>query len=122
MITYSGRKVRKCCVYILNVGIVSSQSACCSVCSGWRSAEPHSPAFLPLKRAESDHETPEVWPRPSASLGYPDKLSVRVGDLTHHPQVLRETRSHGSSRSSGPRQECPLCSKVCITPMGHQLS
>lgn len=97
-------------------------SACCTVCSGWRSAEPRSPAFLPLKKTESDHATPEVWSRPNASSGYSDKLSVRVGDLTHHPQVLRETRSHGSSRSSGPRQECPFCSKVCITPMGHQLS
>lgn len=94
--------------------MLADLSISCSLCSGWSSAEPQSPALLPQEKVDSDFESKEVWSGPNDSSGYPDKLSVRVGDFIHPPQVLRESSSHQRSRSNCSRQECPLCCKVCL--------
>ncbi|XP_070683709.1 zinc finger protein Gfi-1-like [Pempheris klunzingeri] len=69
-----------------------------------RPAEPCSPVntFSPVEKVQSRSPTPAVW--------FPDKLSAGLED--QHPQILRETRSSGCLRISGPMQECPLCSKI----------
>ncbi|KAG7242373.1 hypothetical protein INR49_023502 [Caranx melampygus] len=82
----------------------------------YRHAKPFTPVnpntFSPGERGNSGPPTTAIWSIPHESSGYPDKLSVGLGDLTQQPQFLRETRSSGSSKISAPRQECPLCRKV----------
>ncbi|XP_074486630.1 uncharacterized protein LOC141764871 [Sebastes fasciatus] len=89
-----------------------------------RSAEPCGPVnsdkFSAVEKVESRPPTPAVWSRPHVSSGYPDKLSVGLGDLTQqHPHILRETRSSGCSKTTAPRQECPLCGKIfpCLSSL-----
>ncbi|XP_070772771.1 zinc finger protein Gfi-1b-like [Enoplosus armatus] len=88
-----------------------------------RSAEPCSPVnsntCSPVEQVESRPPTPAVWSGPYVSSGYPDKPSVGLGDFTHHPRILRETRSSGSTKISAPRQECPLCCKIfsCVSSL-----
>lgn len=87
-----------------------------SDCKSVESCRPeNSSTICPLKKAESCTATPDVGSRPYVSSDYPDKLSARLENSTHHPQILRETRSRGSSKIS--RQECPLCSKVWHFPI-----
>lgn len=97
-----------------DVCIISSQPTLPSLYSDCRSVEScrpdNSSTICALKKAESCPPSPEVWSRPYVGADYPDKLSARLENSTHHPQILRETRSRGSSKIS--RQECPLCSKV----------
>ncbi|XP_054460629.1 zinc finger protein Gfi-1-like isoform X2 [Anoplopoma fimbria] len=84
---------------------------------------PCSPAitntFSPVEKVESRPPALGVWSRPHVISGYPDKLSVGLGDLTQHPHILRETRSSGCSKISAARQECPLCSKIfsCLSSL-----
>ncbi|XP_029288334.1 zinc finger protein Gfi-1b-like isoform X2 [Cottoperca gobio] len=88
-----------------------------------RSAEPCSPVnsntFSPVEKVESRPLTPAVWSRPHVSSGYPDKLSVGLGELSQHPHILRETRSSDYVKISAARQECPLCSKIfsCLSSL-----
>ncbi|KAM9363664.1 uncharacterized protein ABDE67_018689 [Symphorus nematophorus] len=88
-----------------------------------RSSEPCSPVnsntFCPLERVESRPPTAAVISTTYVSSGHPDKMSVGLGDLTPHIQILRETRSHGTSKISAPRQECPFCCKVfsCLSSL-----
>ncbi|XP_044045747.1 zinc finger protein Gfi-1-like isoform X2 [Siniperca chuatsi] len=88
-----------------------------------RSAEPCSPVnpstCSPVEKVESRPPTPAVWSRPHVSSGYADKLSVGLEDLTQHPRIMRETRSSGCLKISGPKQECPLCSKIfsCLSSL-----
>lgn len=81
-----------------------------------RSAEPCSPVnlnpFTLLEKVESRPSIPPEWSGPYVDSGYPEKLSVGLGNLTQRPQILRETRSHSSSKISAPRHECPLCRKI----------
>ncbi|XP_059196096.1 zinc finger protein Gfi-1b-like [Centropristis striata] len=85
------------------------------------SAEPCSPVNFssPTEKLESHPLIPPVWSRPHVSSGYPDKLSMGLGDLTPHPNILRETRSGLCSKMSAPRTECPLCSKLfsCLSSL-----
>ncbi|XP_040002716.1 zinc finger protein Gfi-1-like [Xiphias gladius] len=80
-----------------------------------RPAEPCRPVksntFSPVEKVDSGPLTPVLWSRPDVSSGYADKLSVRLGDLTQHPEILRETRTGGRSKVYAPRQECLLCNK-----------
>ncbi|XP_041822319.1 zinc finger protein Gfi-1b-like [Chelmon rostratus] len=82
------------------------------------SYEPYSPVnlntFSPVEKVDSHLLTPAVWSRPHVSSGNPDKLSVGLGDMTKHPQILRETRSSGCLK-----QECPLCGKIfsCLSSL-----
>ncbi|KAM8771546.1 uncharacterized protein AB9X84_014388 [Acanthopagrus schlegelii] len=88
-----------------------------------RSAEPCFPVSsktcIPMERAESHPPIPEVWSRPHVSSGYPDKVCEGLGDMTQHPQILRETRSRGSLKIGALRQECPLCIKIfsCLSSL-----
>lgn len=80
-----------------------------------RSAEPssvNSNAFTPVGKVESHPPTPAEWSRPFEGSGCPEKLCLGQGDLTQHPQIPRDTRSHSSSKISALRQECQLCSKI----------
>ncbi|XP_062244441.1 zinc finger protein Gfi-1b-like [Platichthys flesus] len=82
-------------------------------------AEPLRPdTCIPVERADSDTLTPGSWSKPHVSSGYPDKSSAVLGNLTQ-PLILRETRSRGCSKTSAPRQECPLCSKIfsCVSSL-----
>lgn len=87
-----------------------SAELCCPVSSN---------TFGPVEEVKSHPPTPAAWSRPYVSSGYPDKCSVGLGGLTQHPQILRETRSRGSSKISAPRQECPLCNKIfsCVSSL-----
>ncbi|XP_023119467.2 zinc finger protein Gfi-1b-like [Amphiprion ocellaris] len=84
-----------------------------------RSSEPCSPVntetFIPVEKVDSQLLTPTVWSSRRVSPGYPDLTAL--GDFTEHAQILREARN--SSKISGPRQECPLCSKVfsCLSSL-----
>ncbi|XP_071361855.1 zinc finger protein Gfi-1b-like [Trachinotus anak] len=88
-----------------------------------RPAQPCSPVnsntFSPVEKVDPSPPTPAVWARADVSSGYPDKLTVGLGDLTLHHSILRETRSSGCSKISAPRQECPLCSKIfsCLSSL-----
>ncbi|XP_070831315.1 zinc finger protein Gfi-1b-like [Chaetodon trifascialis] len=88
-----------------------------------RSAEPCSPVNLntlsPVEKVDSHLPTPAVWSRPHVSSGYPDILSVGLGDMTEHPQSLRDTRSSGCSKINALKQECPLCGKIfsCLSSL-----
>nr|XP_046266176.1 zinc finger protein Gfi-1b-like [Scatophagus argus] len=101
---------------------VSSRSYDC------RPAEPcrpvNSSTFSPVEKVETPPPTPAVWSISHVSSGYSDKLSVELEDLTQHPQILRETRSRGSSKISASKQECPLCSKVfsCLSSLKTHIS
>uniref|UniRef100_UPI0037E85BDF zinc finger protein Gfi-1b-like n=1 Tax=Semicossyphus pulcher TaxID=241346 RepID=UPI0037E85BDF len=78
-----------------------------------RSAEPYSPVnsntFSTADKVHSRPAKPAVCSRPHVTSEYPDKLSLGLGDLTRHPQILRETS----------REECPLCSKIlsCLSSL-----
>ncbi|XP_022072543.2 zinc finger protein Gfi-1b-like [Acanthochromis polyacanthus] len=84
-----------------------------------RPSEPCSPVtpetFIPVEKISSQLLTPTVWSSPRVSSGYPDLTAM--GGFTEHAQILRETRN--SSKISGPRQECPFCSKVfsCLSSL-----
>ncbi|XP_026159575.1 zinc finger protein Gfi-1b-like [Mastacembelus armatus] len=73
----------------------------------------------PMDKVITHLIAPSQCSRPLVSPGYPDKLSVGLGDLTQHPQILRETRSSGCSKISALKQECPLCSKIfsCLSSL-----
>ncbi|XP_030582873.1 zinc finger protein Gfi-1b-like [Archocentrus centrarchus] len=81
------------------------------------SAEPCSPVnaniFSQVNQVVSPPPTAEVLSSLQVSSGYPDKLSSGLGELTEHHPILRETRS------SAPRQECPLCCKIfsCLSSL-----
>ncbi|KAK2816849.1 hypothetical protein Q5P01_025040 [Channa striata] len=73
--------------------------------------------FSPVEKVSSHPPTAAVWPQ--VSSGHLDKLSLGLGDLTQHHQILRETRSRGCWKTSAPKQECPLCSKIfsCLSSL-----
>ncbi|XP_056264953.1 zinc finger protein Gfi-1b-like [Pseudoliparis swirei] len=89
----------------------------------WRPAEPCSSlipnAFSAVEKVESPPSTPALRSRPHVISGYPDKLAVGLGDLTQHAHIPRKTRSSGCSKTSAPRQECPLCGKIfsCLSSL-----
>lgn len=118
-----GDKATSCCVLIQHETINSLKSQYLQdltlLCfhSDYRHAKPFTPVnpntVSPGERGNSGPPTTTIWSIPHESSGYPDKLSVGLGDFTQQPQILRETRSSGSSKISAPREECPLCRKVC---------
>ncbi|KAM7009709.1 uncharacterized protein LKV04_001647 [Tautogolabrus adspersus] len=63
----------------------------------------YSNTFRTEEKLDSHPVKPVVCSRIHGDSEYPDKLSLELGDLTQHPQILRETR----------RQDCPLCGKIC---------
>nr|XP_020511893.1 zinc finger protein Gfi-1b-like isoform X2 [Labrus bergylta] len=71
-----------------------------------RSAEFCSPVysntFSTTDKVDSRPVKPDICSRTHGNSEYPDTVSLGLGDLTQHPQILRETR----------RQDCPLCSKI----------
>ncbi|XP_068448336.1 zinc finger protein Gfi-1b-like [Clinocottus analis] len=71
-----------------------------------RAAEPCSPVitntFSPVEKVESRPPSPELWSRPRVISGYPEELSVGLGDLTQPHHILRKTRSSGCSKISAP--------------------
>lgn len=75
-----------------------------------RTAEPCSPlssnTYIPEEKIHSGPATPALRSKPHVNL-------------TPHTQILRETRSSGCTKASGPRQECPLCSKIfsCLSSL-----
>ncbi|TNN60030.1 Zinc finger protein Gfi-1 [Liparis tanakae] len=89
----------------------------------WRPAEPCSllipNTFSAVEKVESPPSTPALRSRPHVISGYPDKLAVGLGDLTQHAHIPRKTRSSGCSKTSAPRQECPLCGKIfsCLSSL-----
>ncbi|KAK2919123.1 zinc finger protein Gfi-1b-like [Channa argus] len=96
----------------------------CSKSYDFRPAEPlrtYSPVksnmLSPVEKASTPPPTAGVWPQ--VSSGHLDKLSLGLGDLTQHHHILRETRSSVCWKTSAPKQECPLCSKIfsCLSSL-----
>lgn len=103
---------------------VTNNKSTCPFSSDCESAELCSPVksstFIPKKKEESEPQTPHDRSGPHVSPGHPDNLSVRLGDFTQQPQILRESSIRNSSKISVPKKDCPLCGKVrhpcmCLT-------
>ncbi|XP_041642230.1 zinc finger protein Gfi-1b-like [Cheilinus undulatus] len=61
------------------------------------------------EKVDSHPPKPAICSRTPVNTDSQDKLSLGLGDLTQHPQILREMR----------RQDCPLCSKIfsCLSSL-----
>lgn len=95
---------------------VTSNKSTCPFYADCGSAELCSPVksstFIPMKKEESDPQTRHDRSGPHVSSGHLCNLSVRLGDFTQQPQILRESSSRNSPKISEPKKECPLCGKV----------